>query len=319
MASETLYAGPAKLYRGTIGYFPEGEGGESKFEINQEKIAVNSAMHGRLRYNQGDATGEITHKPTDNWKNMAGIFLPEFGAKVGATPAALSIGKKLAGLGTVVPTKLWVPGDARMYTAVCTYIASLPQLHLGNGKALFDTFKIGCIGDPDKSLGDADFLYTITESAAADPGGVMAMDDFIQEIWTAAWGEDYTAMQAEEEFVVVPEYKVNVYKVQKLSRLVKLASVSYMVKGRLVGPTHTEIDAAIGINGGRLLGSAFGAEGTDLVLTSQSGKTITLKNADAVGAGFEFGGTKLGTGEVGFVNALTLTNGTPDALIEFSA
>jgi hypothetical protein len=145
------------------------------------------------------------------------------------------------------------------------------------------------------------------------------MGDFIRESWTAVWGSGLTGMQAEEEWVVVPEVKYVTYKLQKLSRLVKLASVAYMVKGRIVGPSHTLIDAAIGINAGRLLGDTLGGgAAADLVLTSTSGKVITLKKSAPVGTGFEFGGTKLGTGETGFVNAMTLTAGVADPLITFS-
>lgn len=320
MAAQTLYAGPAKCYRGAVGLFAEGENGDVKFEIDQEKLEVASAMHGHLRYQQGDVTGKITIKPFDNWGILAALFPPALGVSVGVTPGVLAIGTK--GMGnpvTNVPTSIWVPGDTRIYVATCTMVYKPPQLHLGVGKALFDGMEILCMGDPAKKVGDASFLYTITETGAADPGGVMTMADFIRESWTAAWtGTGFTAIEAEEEFTLVPEIKWNVYKVQKLTRLVKLASVRFMVKGRLIGPTHTNIDAAIGIHGGRLLGSSFGASGTDLVLTSASGKVITLKNADAVGAGFEFGGSKLGTGEVGFVNAMTLTAGVAAPLLTFS-
>jgi len=55
------------------------------------------------------------------------------------------------------------------------------------------------------------------------------------------------------------------------------------------------------------------------VLSGPNSKTITLKNADAVGAGFEFGGTQLGTGEMGFVTTMTFTSGNPQPLLVFSA
>ena len=321
MSAETLYAGPAKVYRSTTAFFPEGENGDVKMEVEQEKLAVASAMHGHLRYQQGDATLKITLKPFDNWGLLSALFPPALGASVGATAGVLAIGTKLMGNGvTNVPTSVWVPGDARLYVAACTCITKPPTMHLGVGAALYDSMEIMGMGDPAKLLGAAGFLYTITESTGTDPGGAMTMTDFIRESWTAVWtGTGFTAnVEAEDEFTLVPEVKVQAYKVGKLTRLVKLVSVRYMVKGRLVGPTHTNIDAAIGIHNGRLLGSSFGASGTDLVLTSRSGKVITLKNADAVGVGFEFGGTKLGTGETGFVNATTFTAGVADPLITFS-
>lgn len=319
--SATLYAGPAKVYRGAKAFFPEGENGEAKFDVEQEKLPVASGMYGLMRYQQGDATGKITTKPFDNWGLLSALFPPYLGVSVGNTAGVLAIGTKGMGGGVAnVPSAIWVPGDQRLYTATCSMIFKPPQMHLGVGKALYDSMDILCMGDPAKKLGDAGFLYTLVESGATDPGGQMTMEDFVRESWTGAWtGTGFDSFEAEEEFTIVPEVKWNVYKVGKLTRLVKLASVGFMVKARLVGPTHTQIDAAIGIHGGRLLGSSFGANGVDLVLTSASGKVITLKKADAVGVGFEFGGTKLGTGETGFVNAMTLTAGAADPLITFSA
>ncbi len=93
-----------------------------------------------------------------------------------------------------------------------------------------------------------------------------------------------------------------------------------MAKVRPYGPTHTQIDAAIGVNAGRTLGSqlANATTAADLVLSGPNSKTITLKNADVVGAGFEFGGTKLGTGEIGFVTTMQFTAGAPQPLLVFS-
>ena len=90
MSAETLYAGPAKVYRGTTGFFPEGENGDVKMEVEQEKLAVASAMHGHLRYQQGDATLKITLKPFDNWGLLSALFPPALGASVGATAGVLA-------------------------------------------------------------------------------------------------------------------------------------------------------------------------------------------------------------------------------------
>ena len=93
-------------------------------------------------------------------------------------------------------------------------------------------------------------------------------------------------------------------------------SVKYIARCRPFGPTHTQIMGKVGAHlHGQRLKSA-----NDLVLTSStSAKTITLKAAEIKGAGFDFGGTTLGTGEVGFVQEMAFTAGAPTALIVFSA
>ena len=93
----------------------------------------------------------------------------------------------------------------------------------------------------------------------------------------------------------------------------KLDSVKFMAKCRPYGPTHTQILGKVGAHSaGQKLGAA------DLTLTGPEGKTITLTNTEIRGAGFEFGGTQLGTGEIGFVQATTFTGGAPDPVIIFS-
>jgi hypothetical protein len=92
-----------------------------------------------------------------------------------------------------------------------------------------------------------------------------------------------------------------------------MVSAAFMVRVRPVGPTHTQI---VGQAKAHTLGVKLGSY--DLVLTGPGGKLITLKNAGVRGAGFEFGGSTLGTGEVGFVNSMTFTAGVPQPLIIFA-
>jgi hypothetical protein len=316
--SETIYAGPAKVYRDATGYFPEGENGQVDFSVDQEKLPVSTALHGQVKVQQGDCTGKISFTPADNWGLLPKLYPPYLGASVGATAGVLAIGTKLVSGAALKSTTVWVPGDTRSYTAVNTGIVKPSDLHLGVGKALYGPMDIAAVGDPAKQIGAAGFLYSVVENGAADPGGQFTLTDFIRERWTLSFGvvADYAAMETEDEWTVSCEVKTQAYKVQKLTRLIKLTSVAWMIKGKIVGPTHTQLDTLIGVNGGRVLGSSFGS--ADAVLTSTSGKIITLKNADAVGVGYLFGGSRLGTGETGFVNAMSLTAGVSDPLITFS-
>jgi hypothetical protein len=321
----TLYAGPGKLFVGTTALWPEGENGQIIASVEQASEEYASAFYGRHGEQQADALARIKVTPFDNWGALGVLFPATLGCKVGAAAAALAAGTQ-SPPAALTPVKIWTP-TGRLYTFVRGGLVKPPELHLGVGKALFGEAEFLCLGDLAKALGAAAFLYTITETGAADPGGLMTMSDFIRGKWTGVWGdaagfggaEGDDPMEAEEEWVITPSVKWQPYTVQKLTRANLLVSVGFMAKARLFGPTHTEIDAAIGINAGRTLGSRFAESGEDLVLTGPGGKTITLKNADVKGAGFEFGGTKLGTGEVGFVNEMTFTGGVPDALIEFSA
>ncbi len=318
MAIPNIYAGPGKFYRNGKAYFADGENGEISFDIEQEKLEVASALTGFIRYNQGDAVGRIKLKPFSDWDLLPEIYPDYLGASHGASPGSVVIGSRLFGPDAApIPGKIWVPGDGRSYTAVRTGILKPPSMHLGVGVPMFDEMEVMAVVDMSKKIGDAACLYTHVASGAADPGGDLEMANFVQGEWIGSWGA-YTGMEAEEEWVIVPEVKYQLYKKQKVTILGKLISVRWMVKVRLVGPTHAQLTTALGLHNGRLVGSGFGTE-DDLSLEHASGKSINFIGADVVGAGFEFGGQKLGTGEVGFVNSQLFEGGDGAPLIEFSA
>ena len=157
----------------------------------------------------------------------------------------------------------------------------------------------------------ANFL-AITESGATDPDTAGFTPDFVNGHWTGAWGSvtGFTGMEVEDFWQLQVQAKYSPLTVQKLTRHLKLDSVEFMVKGRLAGPTHTQLTAKILAH---TLGGTLGeATATDLVLSGPSSKTVTLKDAEVFldNSGFEFGGTKLGTGEVAFVSKVDFS-GTP--------
>ncbi len=109
---------------------------------------------------------------------------------------------------------------------------------------------------------------------------------------------------------------------QKLVRGYQLVSVQYMLKFRPYGPTQAQIDSAflIQASGGALGRRLGGTNAAAMVLTSAiTGKTITLENCEPYTGGYDFGGNKLGNGEIAFLNTTTFTTGAPNALIAFSS
>jgi hypothetical protein len=314
MASETLYTGPGKIYANSKGIFPEGTS-RINFLIEQESDPVESGFHGRVSETGANIKSKLQFTPFDNWGLLATLF-----------PAAVTTpakGTRIHGAqASPVSWKVWTP-DGRLYNSLRTAMTKHPDLNLGVGTALYGAAEATGLLLYNKDPGDAGCLYTITESAAADPGGNMAMTDFIREPWTGAWGAvtGFTAIEAEDKWTISTNVRHGEAKIGKLTRAMTLESVEIMAKVRPVGPTQTNIDTATGIQSGRTLGSRFATTaGHDLTLTSASGKTITIKNADVKGAGYEFGnGDKLGTGEIGFVVGMTFTAGAVDPLIVFSA
>ena len=323
----TLYAGPGKVWMNGTALWPAGEPGELRATIEQEVVEVAAVLHGRVTSVQAGALARVVLTPFDHWGALGLLFPAYLGVSVGATTGALAIGARPHGA-VDAPGKIWTP-DGRLYTFPRAAVTRHPELRLGLASPLFGPVELTGLVASAKKLGDAGALYTIAESGAADPGGQMRLTDFARGAWTGTWGTaagfggetNGTPIEAEDEWVIANDILYRPLPVQKLVRAYQLASVKFLARVRPYGPTHSQIDAAIGLNNGRLLGSqvAGSATAADLVLTGPNGKTITLKSADVVGAGFEFGGAKLGTGEIGFVTTVQFMAGVAQPLLVFSA
>ena len=352
-----IYDGPGKVYlnnslgAGAFAMQAEGVNGAVTVAVTEETADIACAMFGKLGIQDLDVTSEITVKPFDNWYLTPALYPAYLGVTTnGVGPVtytgALRIGARTHGATNRV-AQVWTP-DGRLYTAVRAAITGHPSLHLGVNAPLFGECKITGIGDintagPSSStdpagvmggnlyiMGDSTHVNGIVESGAADPGvngippnGEMSMADFLRQSWTGVWGtvpgfggnSGDQPIQAEDEFTVEADVKYSPLKVQSRTFDYKLDSVAFMVKCRPVGPTHTQIlNRVLSHTQGQRLGSA------DLVLTSlDTLHTIRLVNAEVKGAGFEFGGTKLGTGEIGFVHFVTFTSGVPNPALVLSA
>lgn len=329
MASKTYYTGPGKVYFNSLGLFAEGENGQIKIGLNEETVPFGASMFGRIGEQVANQQVELALTPFDSWGLLRTLFPVFTGVSVGASAGALVIGTRAHGAANV-PCKTWTP-DGRLYSMVRSAVVGHPTLHLGIGQPLYSEVRIVGAGDiiTPVAMGASGHLITgnaITESGAADPGGAFAMSDFIRGAWTGVWGTvagfggaaggdgQTNPIEAETEWTITPDIRYNVKAVQRRAVIWELAAVGFMASCRPVGPTQSDIIARIGAHThGQRLGSA------DLTLTGPSSKTITLKNSEVRGAGFEFGGTQLGTGEIGFVNEMTFSAGAPQPLLVFSA
>ena len=330
--SQAYYSGPAKVFLSgnSVALQPNGENGAVKFSIDEKTSDIATAMFGKIGETLDSQMGEIETVPFDSWHLLPTLFPPYLGVTTasgtGNGAGALVIGTRPHGNANV-SAKIYTP-DGRLYVPVRAAVTGHPNMKFNSGEALFTSVKISCLGDPAKSPGDSAFLLTgnaITESAASDPGDAFALTDFVRGRWSSAWGtlagfggDGGAAMEGEDGFELVPAVKYDPLTVSKILRHMKLATASFMIKLRPVGPTQTQIATALLAH---TAGSRFGAgtNAADLILTGPNSKTVTLKQCEIKGAGFEFGGTKLGNGEIGFVPAMTFNTGAPQPQLIFSA
>lgn len=337
-----IYAGPGKLLFQGVALWPEQVNGLMTYDIEQQKLDFAQAMHGRAGSQLGDTTGKVSLTPFDNWSAIP-IVLPTYlGVTSSAGTGALFVGQRphnpISGGGGAADSAgvIWNPLGLQI-TIKRLAVTRHPDIHLGVGKALFGAIELTALprssnGASPVAIGTADAFHTIVESGAADPGGQFGLTDFVRESWTGVWGNvpgfggdgGSLPIQAEDEWVISTNAQYNEIKVQSQTLAMELASVEFMARGRPYGPSWTQIQSASQTS--RLLGSRWGfpggplAQEQDFVLTSaSSAKTITLVNCDVHGAGYEFGGTRLTTGEIGFVTQVKFVGGAPQPQIVFSA
>jgi hypothetical protein len=330
--SQTFYTGPAKTYLGvnSVALQASGAQGQAKVTINTKTADAGAAIFGKIAEVVTDVTADIDVTPFGSWHLLPTLFPSYLGVTTasgtGNAAGALVIGTRPHGAANQ-PCKLYTP-DGRLYNFVRAAITGHPTLTLSAKANLFGATKITALGDSTLLAGASSFLLTasaITESGATDPGDAFGLTDFVQGRWSAAWGtlagfggDGGAAMEAEDGFQIVPDIKYHPVDVQGLTRHYVLDSVSFMVKFRPVGPTQSQIAAALlAYTLGLRLGAS--ANAATLLLTGPNSKTISLINSDIKGAGFEFGGTKLGNGEIGFVPGMTFTIGAPQPILVFSA
>lgn len=347
MASATIYAGPGKLLFNGVALWPEQVNGLMTYKINQQKLDFAQAMHGRAGSQLGDTVGKVSLTPFDNWSAIPALLPTYIGAGSNGNPGALFVGQRphnpITGGGGAadIPGVIWNPLGLEI-TIKRLAVTRHPDIHLGVGKALFGPVELTALprstnGASPVSIGTSDaFHAAIVESGATDPGGTFGLGDFVRDAWTGVWGNvagfggdgNSLPIQAEDEWVISTNATYNEIKVQGQTIAMELASVEYMAHGRPYGPTWTQINAAVLTS--RLLGSRWGfpggplAQQQDFTLTSASSlKHITLINCDVHEEGFEFGGTRLTTGEIGFVTQVVYAGAgggatNPPQLITFS-
>lgn len=333
MSAPTLYSGPAKVVSSIsstlYAFQAEGENGSVKLDLMEKRTRRSQASHGYIRSTVDDQMARIALTPFDSWALLPALFPSYIGVGTAASTAStLKIGTRPHDIAAGSAngngfTKLWTP-DGRLYNVVRTAITKHPGMHLGVGSPLYTGMEITGLIDAALAMGANGALISgnaITESGATDPDTTGFSVDFINGHWTGAWGgvTGFTTLDAEDGWDLTVDAKYSALTVQKRTYHYKLDSVECMIKARLTGPTHTQLAAECLA---RILGDTIThGSATDLVLTGPTSKTVTLKDCEVFmeGSGFEFGGTKLGTGDVAFISKIDFTSGAPGPALIFSA
>ena len=329
MLPQTYYSGPAKAYLGTAGFQPDGKNGAA-FTIDEKTDVRGSAEGGEMFETLADQVGKITTVPFDNW-NLLPTLLPKYlgvttAAGTGNGAGALAIGLdpfNPTGAQPAVNTKAGVIAtDGSQYEFLRAAITKHPTINLMPGAPMFSQIELTALGVLGVYPGSLGFLMAtsgIVETGGVDPDAVgFGVADYGQSHWAldpaVGWGTIFGAAEGEDGIQIVPDVKYNIIPVQKVSRVARLASVRFMAKMRLAttqaGSHSTLLSKILAHTSGGVLSQgtlAGGGTPLDLKINGSNGKYVQLVNCDVKGAGFQFGGTKLRTNEVGFVTTLIPT------------
>jgi hypothetical protein len=310
----------------------EGENGALKLDVVETMFPRYTAVLGYLRRTLNGQMCKISLTPFDSWALLPGLFPAYLGVGTGGSSTSdLLIGRRPhdyagGGANTNAATKLWTP-DGRLYTVARSALTKPPNMRLGVGQPLFEGIEITGLAVADPALRAGTPMIAVVESAASDPDTAGFAPDFINGHWLGTWGSvsGFASMEVEDYWTLTCNAKYSLLTIQNWPTHMKLDSVEYFIKGRMQGPTHTQIISQMltHVQGATLAESS----GQDLVLTGPAGtaggsaKTVTLKDCELVmeNAGIELGGTKLNTGEIGFYTKVDFTSGAPTPALQFSA
>jgi hypothetical protein len=233
------------------------------------------------------------------------------------TAALATIFPYLAGvIGTVYPGSTdkscaWNNNNGDVITLTSALIGKLPELELGVDGPVLGRMEIwGVIGNSDNPS-TANSYYTMQTGQSYSNPAVPGTAVLGRQEFTATWGTiaGFTSFQAQDKWTISHELKLEPVTIQSRTRAFKLVSYRAMAKCKPLGPTMSQIDAALDAQGSGASGLRLSTNSANLIITGSSSMTVTLGNAALKSAGYVFGGKPLRVGELGWVSTLNIASG----------
>lgn len=300
-----LISGPAKIVRSGSTFFSSDN---PQINWRPSLADVATAVHGQVDQTVDDVIVEATFTPAGVFAYRS-VLHPFLGTTSGGTEKSRGFDIFTS---SDVPTVI-TGTDGAVYTLIASAVTRPPDLYLGPTRELWGPVTItGVIGNSLQPTAADAFMSvgsTTYSDSTFDPTAI------VKQAYSAAWGAvtGFTALVAQDFWTISTEINLSPVRVAGYTRTMKLESIRFMAKCVPLGPTATELEAALKFQGGSTgygEGHRRSRTAADLVITG-TGIVATLKNAAFVSAGYRFGGSELRLGEIGFVSTIAFSSGVP--------
>lgn len=276
-------------------------GGDAKLDVPSVWDDVNSALYGKFDKIYRDLMLKLSGVPLFYDTAQLADMFPYIAATVGTL----------------------YPGDADLTCAVAStngdlitltsaLIGKMPDFSLGVAGVTLGAMEFwGVIadgGDPS----DANSYFTMQTGQSYGNPAVPDTAVLGNQEFTASWGsfDAFVIFQAQDKWTISHELELVPVTIQGRTRGFRLASYRAMAKCSPLGPTASQIDAALAAQGGGAAGgNRLSDQSGDLVIVGSNSMTVTIGNAGMVGEGFVFGSKQLRQGEVGWISNLLIADG----------
>lgn len=257
-------------------------------EIDSSTKDIPSSMSGNLDTIKTDQTGKVSLTPVGNiTAEIISLFFPDWIQKP-------EIGRSMLGNEDTPIVISSRAGTKVTFFAGC--ISKLPELQLSPVKTAFGGIELSALLANGKLPTDDNSFYKVEDSAYTD--GEAPRGDLSGTIYTGTFG-GLTIGDTLEGWTVTPELQLNPVSTDSQGTTdYTLQGVTVRARCTPVGLSESKILAALPVLSGR--GKSLASQ-HDLVIESEDGLVVTLKNAALVTGPIQWGTTQLRAGEIGFV------------------
>ena len=291
---QSIVRGPGTVTYNSVKFFDQGG---ITAELDSSTQDIGSSISGKLDTIKTDQIGKISLTPVGNLSsNLLNVLFPSYFR----TPV---IGQSIFG-STDVP--LHISSRAgRKVSFLCAALTKCPELLLSPVKTAFGSIEFTALLANGKLPTDANSLFTETAATYADG----------EPPRTGLSGYHYTGTLGSLEIPdTVDGWTVNVEPQLEAVTTDSQGTIDYTLAGVNVtakctplGLSEAQILGALPILRGR---GASMAGANDLVIESDGGLIVTLKNATVVSGPLQWGTTTLRSGELGFTAHIDTDDGS---------